>query len=141
MSIEFTQRFFTFGQNHHATHFVLPRGGCLADYWVEVRLTKGCDLFHRQVFIDGFTSVWCPSPAQFAFEYKPVNWKPSYFPKKRLLLLSENGPIDENCEDCDTVLIDTPSFVHWPDRKEGPYKMCDVCTHHSVKNRGAEVLK
>ena len=28
-------------------------------------------------------------------------------------------------------------LVSWPDRGEGPYRMCEMCEWHSVKNRGA----
>ena len=28
-------------------------------------------------------------------------------------------------------------MIGWPARKEGPYRMCDDCAWHSVKNRGA----
>lgn len=32
------------------------------------------------------------------------------------------------------------SLVHWPKRQEGPYRMCEMCAHHNVRNRGAEIL-
>ena len=32
------------------------------------------------------------------------------------------------------------NFVGWPRRGEGPYRMCEMCTDHSVRNRGATDL-
>lgn len=30
--------------------------------------------------------------------------------------------------------------IGWPERGEGPYRMCDMCADHSIKNRGATDL-
>lgn len=32
------------------------------------------------------------------------------------------------------------SMVGWPKRKEGPYRMCEMCADHNVKNRGATLI-
>jgi hypothetical protein len=32
------------------------------------------------------------------------------------------------------------SMIGWPDRKEGPYRMCMPCAEHSLKNRGATFM-
>jgi hypothetical protein len=32
------------------------------------------------------------------------------------------------------------NMVGWPHRNEGPYRMCDMCTDHSVRNRGAVIV-
>ncbi len=42
------------------------------------------------------------------------------------------------CEDCGNGL--PIAWVGWPKRGEGPYAMCQMCTHHSVKNRNATNL-
>ena len=31
-------------------------------------------------------------------------------------------------------------MVGWPDRGEGPYRMCATCAHHNVKNRRATLI-
>lgn len=31
-------------------------------------------------------------------------------------------------------------LIGWPDRGEGPYRMCPACACHSLKNRGATDL-
>ncbi len=31
-------------------------------------------------------------------------------------------------------------IVGWEHRSEGPYRMCDMCTEHNVKNRGARII-
>lgn len=31
-------------------------------------------------------------------------------------------------------------MVGWANRKEGPYRMCEMCADHNVRNRGAEIL-
>lgn len=31
--------------------------------------------------------------------------------------------------------------VGWARRREGPYRMCESCTEHSVSNRGAEIIE
>lgn len=74
-----TDRYFTFGQSHTA-NIILPRGGRLADYWVTVVAEKD----HRKLLIDKFTSVFCPSPHQFAFEYNITNFLPEYCSKGEL---------------------------------------------------------
>lgn len=28
-------------------------------------------------------------------------------------------------------------LIGWPERKEGPYRMCEMCADHSIRNRGA----
>lgn len=40
-----------------------------------------------------------------------------------------------DCIDCPSP--EATRWVGWEGRTEGPYPMCDMCTHHSVKNRGA----
>lgn len=42
------------------------------------------------------------------------------------------------CQDCGAE--GTSKAVSWPERGEGPYRMCDPCAWHSVKNRGASEL-
>lgn len=32
------------------------------------------------------------------------------------------------------------SMVGWPDRGEGPYRMCEACADHNVRNRGATLI-
>ena len=61
-----TTRYFTFGQDH-TSHFPLPRGGKLGDYWVAVESDEDD---HRELFIDQFASKQCPRPEQFGFEYR-----------------------------------------------------------------------
>ena len=84
--------FFTFGQTHTTTND-LPRGGRLADYWVTVSLPEHLKNLHRLVFVDEFTSKYCPHPLQFAFEYddhlNPLD--PEYYPKGELCVIDENG--------------------------------------------------
>jgi hypothetical protein len=47
------------------------------------------------------------------------------------------------CEDCGNPLnlagdqMGKPEWVGWSIRREGPYLMCPMCVHHSVRNRGA----
>ena len=31
-------------------------------------------------------------------------------------------------------------MVGWLHRKEGPYRMCEMCAYHNVRNRGATAL-
>lgn len=38
------------------------------------------------------------------------------------------------CVDCQH---EATHQVWWPKRPEGPYPVCDMCFHHSIKNRGA----
>jgi hypothetical protein len=32
------------------------------------------------------------------------------------------------------------TMVGWPARKEGPYRMCEMCADHNTRNRGAVIL-
>lgn len=63
-----TKHYFTFGQVHTA-NFPLPKGGRLADYYVVVTATEN----HRERFIEQFTKLYCPSPDQFAYEYRTID--------------------------------------------------------------------
>lgn len=31
-------------------------------------------------------------------------------------------------------------MIGWPRRTEGPYRMCDACADHNVRNRGAQEM-
>jgi hypothetical protein len=78
--------YFTFGQNH-MTNFPLPRGGRLADYWVAVEIQDediDDDYNHRYLFVQEFSSKYCPTPNQFAFEYTDETFKGGYFPNGEL---------------------------------------------------------
>ncbi len=77
-----TTHFFTFGQNHMSSYPLPTGGGRLADYWVAVESSENN---HREIFIDKFTSRYCPSPAQFSSEYTHETFKGSYFPGGELL--------------------------------------------------------
>lgn len=67
--------YFTFGQDHMA-NVALPNGGKLCDYWVAVE----ADSDHRDHFISGFTTPYCPRPMQWGMEYTEDRFKPEYFP-------------------------------------------------------------
>jgi hypothetical protein len=32
------------------------------------------------------------------------------------------------------------AMVGWPNRNEGPYRMCAACTEHNVRSRGAQIV-
>lgn len=32
------------------------------------------------------------------------------------------------------------SIVGWEERSEGPYRMCECCAYHNIKNRGAKYI-
>ena len=89
--------FFTFGQVH-MTSFTLPIGGRLADYWVKVKLPADHRASHRAVFVELFTTRYCPSPDQFGFEYVGDDFAASYFPAGLLCTITENG-IERNGDD------------------------------------------
>lgn len=83
-------RYFTFADNHTTT-YPLPRGGNLADYYIEVDLPFG-QYNHREVFIQTFTTPFCPNPMQFAVEYPPSRFVKDHYPKGSLaLILPKSG--------------------------------------------------
>lgn len=82
--------YFTFGQSHMSSYTLPGCSGRLADYWVEVESDKGN---HRTIFINEFTSRFCPNPIQFGTEYDEVTFKPEYFPGGRLCLIKSTGEI------------------------------------------------
>ena len=71
-------RHFTFGQDHSCSHPDLK--GRLADHWVSVELPFGHPRSHLEVFIEQFTSKYCP----FAFEYPAPVLKQDFFPLGQL---------------------------------------------------------
>lgn len=50
------------------------------------------------------------------------------------------------CEEASFIVPPLPCnrpatrMIGWPERGEGPYRMCDMCAHHNVKNRNATDL-
>jgi len=46
------------------------------------------------------------------------------------------------CEEYAHIPCNKPAttLIGWPDRGEGPYRMCDACAWHNIKNRNAEDL-
>jgi hypothetical protein len=85
-----TKSIFTFGQSH-MTNFPLPNGGRIADYWVTVDLPESMAGEHRTVFIEQFTSHYCPRPNQFAMEYDESRFNEEYFPGGELCRITEEG--------------------------------------------------
>lgn len=85
------QRHFTFGQVHTTTYEGLPDGHMLADYWVTVQLPEELDGQHRTFFINHFTKLYCPDPAQFGFEYRSDELDQRYFPRGCLCLINQEG--------------------------------------------------
>lgn len=83
-------RYFAFGQDH-MTSYPLPGPGVLPDFWVAVSLPPDHPVPHRTVFIEHFTSVYCPRPTQFAFEYGADRWDYSFFPGGELCHINEDG--------------------------------------------------
>lgn len=81
-----TTHYFTFGQVHWSS-FDLPRGGRLADYWVAVV----AETDHRGIFMERFTSLYCPTPRQFAMEYTDANFKPEYYERGELVRFDAAG--------------------------------------------------
>ena len=49
----------------------------------------------------------------------------------------------DSCEESNYFYPELPCnkpavrMIGWPDREEGPYRMCEACADHSIKNRGA----
>lgn len=87
-------KYFTFGQSHMTNH-PLPLGSRrLADCWVEVLLPNNRS-DHRELFIELFTSRYCPTPDQFAFEYDASEFDPDYFPGGRIARITEHGLSDQ----------------------------------------------
>lgn len=80
---------FTFGQSHTSTYPM--EGRRLPNCWVEVHLPAGSSLYHRELFIEYFTKVYCPRPAQFAFEYRLHELKREYFLEGLLCVITEEG--------------------------------------------------
>ena len=80
-------RYFTFGQDH-MTNYPLPRGGRICDYWVRVNLPRGSGS-HRQMFVERFTKYHCPHQSQWAFEYTEGEFKPEFFPRGELCVVTE----------------------------------------------------
>jgi hypothetical protein len=80
-------RHFTFGSDHMCNHPNLK--GRLADHWVSVRLPFGHPRSHREVFIEQFTTKYCPDPYQFSFEYPDAVLEQVYFPLGQLVLIHE----------------------------------------------------
>jgi hypothetical protein len=91
MTSQETVHVFTFGLDHTTT-FPLPRGGVLADYWVEVRV-QDSDVSPRSIFVDNFTRLYCPRDEQFAFEYKlpSEHFQHTFFPKGCLAVITIDG--------------------------------------------------
>lgn len=52
----------------------------------------------------------------------------------------------DGCQESNYIIPTLPcnqpatKMIGWPKRGEGPYRMCDGCADHSVRNRGAEDL-
>jgi len=52
----------------------------------------------------------------------------------------------DGCQESNYIIPTLPCnqpatrMIGWPKRGEGPYRMCDGCADHSVRNRGAEDL-
>lgn len=94
--------YFTFGTAQTAD-FPLPEGGKLGDYWVEVTLPANSHLTHRGVFIKEFTSRYCESENQFAFEHTADTFNPDFFERGRLtdITVSTGGtaPTTRNPDD------------------------------------------
>lgn len=90
-----TRSHFTFGSSH-MTNFPLPRGGTIADYWVTVELPEEMAGMHRDVFIEHFTTHYCPRPNQFSMEYDDGRFNAAYFPGGQLCLITERGIHDAN---------------------------------------------
>lgn len=50
------------------------------------------------------------------------------------------------CEEASFIIPTLPCnepatrWIGWRSRKEGPYRMCDMCAHHSIQNRNADDL-
>lgn len=102
-------RRFTFGQDHF-TRFPLPRRGSLADYWVEVEVSGENPAHPRSLFIEHFTSEFCPTPIQFAFEYGLDTFPEHYFRAGRLVSINEGGLIGTPSEAL--KLSRTPGFAN-----------------------------
>lgn len=82
--------FFTFGQNN-STSFDLPDGHRIADYWVEVHLPAHSRLRARPLFIEHFTTPYCPRPEQFGFQYYEDEFEERFFPCGCLCVINEEG--------------------------------------------------
>lgn len=88
------KKHFTFGSGH-MSNFPLPKGGLLTDYWVTVELPEGLDKSHREMFVEHFTSRYCPRPMQFAMEYEDNDLNPMFFPGGQLCTITSVGIIDD----------------------------------------------
>lgn len=59
-------------------------------------------------------------------------------------------PIEATAHGCQEARLGFPGYipcndpattwVGWIKRGEGPYRMCEACAHHNLKNRGADEL-
>lgn len=84
--------FFTFGQTH-MTNYPLSRGGQIKDYWVEVEQPCDDTMSHRELFMATFGEHHLPHPNQWGFEYTEADFKPEFFPRGRLCLITDDGGI------------------------------------------------
>lgn len=80
---------FTFGQTH-MTNYPLPCAGRLSDFYVEV--LEDDPIIARKLFIDNFTSLYCPRPMQFATSYALEDFAADYF-KGRLCTITAEGEL------------------------------------------------
>jgi hypothetical protein len=52
----------------------------------------------------------------------------------------------DGCQESNYIIPTLPcnqpatKMIGWPKRGESPYRMCDGCADHSIRNRGAEDL-